>query len=526
MKKIIFPEANDALFNELQGRFATFIDNDKFYSRVKEASSNVITRKMLEDCKPDKDHFAIHFVGVGDYEKYGFNKNADAFPKIANEKYYKTFETNAKLYREHKSSNPKNAIGIIKKAAYNPDMGRIEVVVWANIKKASAEYEKARSGQALSCSMGMRCPCDRDNISGKICKTPASYEPWMKTMPCQYIEEWDGKPINKYAFVYNDDFTFFDLSIVAKPAERIAHYLEYKFASINDYNKSIENDHIPSAVLANMLGYNNDSNCVLPLDKSELLKKLASAEDLFHNVLQGQHTGLNHVEAFIKNVAINSFDKKASNDASGFNKDLLQLKQVNPRTLFRELAKRASILPFNSFMDVFYGKDNIKDIDMHEKAIKFASVMLVPQLFRNLSDCIINPADEVHQCCSSEEVFDCGDALEAALDTSKDPVANFMNKVEEKLSLDPKIRGERVIKLTISINIDNPSATDIVDMSTIKEASDYQNNNEIVKLAKRYAVEYGLYKLSALNDIAKLKGDNFVDDYTIFTTIAQNFTNI
>ena len=127
MNKVVFPEANEALSEALQGQFATFIDNDKFYGHVKQASSNAITREMLEDCKPDKDHFLIHFVGVGDYEKYGFNKNADSFPKTANIKYHKTFETDGKLYREHQSSDPDKAIGIIKRAEYNPEMGRLFV---------------------------------------------------------------------------------------------------------------------------------------------------------------------------------------------------------------------------------------------------------------------------------------------------------------------------------------------------------------------------------------------------------------
>ena len=210
MNKIIYPDANEQLSSELQGKFATFIDHDKFYGHVKQASSNVITKAMLEDCKPDKDHFLIHFTAVGDYEKYGFNKNADSFPKFANQKYYKTFETNAHLFREHRSDNPSKAIGIIKKAMYNPEMGRIEVAAWANIKKASEEYEKAKNGLPLSCSMGMHTPYDRDNISGKLCKNSREYEPWMKTAACQYIDEWDGKPIHKYAFVHNDDFKFFD----------------------------------------------------------------------------------------------------------------------------------------------------------------------------------------------------------------------------------------------------------------------------------------------------------------------------
>lgn len=152
MKKLIYPDQNEELAKAVDGCFAKIILNDKM---VKEASSNSLTREMLDECRPDKDHFLIHFIGVGDYERYGFNKNADAFTKEANEKYHKTFEKHAHLFREHNSSNPEvNAIGIIKKAMYNPEMGRTELAVWANIKKASEEYEKAKAGETLSCSMG------------------------------------------------------------------------------------------------------------------------------------------------------------------------------------------------------------------------------------------------------------------------------------------------------------------------------------------------------------------------------------
>lgn len=155
MIKLIYPEANEQLLNQCEGLMTKVIFNEKADKNIKEASSNSISRELLSELKPDKDHFAIHFIGVGDYEKYGFNKNADAFPKLANEKYYDTFEKKAHLFREHKSDNPDvNAIGVIKKAAYNPEMGRIEIVAHCNIKKAAEEYEKAKSGGYLSCSMG------------------------------------------------------------------------------------------------------------------------------------------------------------------------------------------------------------------------------------------------------------------------------------------------------------------------------------------------------------------------------------
>ena len=524
MNKIIYPDANEALSTELQGKFYTFIDNDKFYGHVKQASSNAITREMLEDCKPDKDHFLIHFTAVGDYEKYGFNKNADSFPKVANQKYFKTFETDAKLYREHKSDDPSKAIGIIKKAMYNPDMGRIEVAVWANIKKASAEYEKAKNGETLSCSMGMRTPEDRDNISGKLSKSPREYEPWMKQAACQYIDEWDGKPIRKYAFVHNDNFRFFDLSIVARPAERIAHYLEYKFASDQSDNNNMikaaaaHNGCIPSALLSEIEASKNNEfgliNKTLPADKLNLLKKLASLEDTFNKAIK--YNTKDYLGTYINNTAKYAFDNSKSKDEI-YNKNLAALKSVQPRTLFRELAKRASVLSFDDFMNVIYNdSDVVKDKDLHNKAVKYASIMLIPDVFKNLDAAMCSVLPEDNHCCDGEEIFDAGSLAECCLDSSKDPVQGFMDELEDNLSLNKEKTGKRIIKITLSINLDS-SNEPLVDTSIEKCASE-----DIIKLAKRYANEYALYKLAALRDISELHGKSFLDDITLINTIAQN----
>ena len=73
MLKLIYPEANEQLLTQCEGLMTNVIFNDSSNKLVKEASSNSITRDLLNSYKPDKDHFMIHFIGVGDYEKYGFN---------------------------------------------------------------------------------------------------------------------------------------------------------------------------------------------------------------------------------------------------------------------------------------------------------------------------------------------------------------------------------------------------------------------------------------------------------------------
>ena len=70
MIKLIYPEANEQLLSQCEGIMTKVFFNNSSNQFLKEASSNSITKELLDECKPDKDHFAIHFIGVGDYEKY------------------------------------------------------------------------------------------------------------------------------------------------------------------------------------------------------------------------------------------------------------------------------------------------------------------------------------------------------------------------------------------------------------------------------------------------------------------------
>lgn len=921
INKIVYPDANEALFEACEGSMAKIVLNTE--KSIKEASSNSITKKMLEDCRPDKDHFLIHFIGVGDYEKYGFNKNADAFPKKANEKYYDTFVKNGHLFREHKSDNPEvNAIGQIKKAMYNPEMGRIELAVWANIKKASEEYEKALAGETLSCSMGcfpagtpvaialgkevaietlkkgdtiltastaiskvedtynynytgdlltikatgildalvctgnhpiyirrykkqpiqdapaicpicgkhvkylkthikrsldpshktawdtymkefeqfeekfidaseLRCgdyiispkfklntlstdydktlakflgyfvaegnfikyrgknikymeapyravqlnfnkteteyvnnvinllkilvpnktptvqvrekknlsvislydkdfanlvynlcnehadnkylnldliktwdsdcvklflnayiegdgtfneinnniswttiskklhqqlitlcnsidlpvstytktayttngvlhkasytgtiaqkdlanttiftkvskdlaivdlglqhpncfatatniyhritnincesvtefpvynlnvagehtyiannvlvhncsvPVDRDSISGKLCKRPSEYEPWMKKTPGQYIPEH-----KKYAFVYNDEPSFFDLSIVKRPAERIAHYLEYKFASDNTEGllkaASDNNGYIPSALLAELQGIKFSlTKGFRNIKKANTLKRLIELEKDFANAISDKQD--NTVKGlYIKNAAINSFSK----DFDLSDSELKEFTNLNIRkeSFFREMAKRASIMNFKSFIDFIYPEDKSEE---KQQAVKLASCQILPTLFNGLNNFGID-LNELDNLFDSGSEFDC-----IADNSNSDPIQKLFDKASDKFSIDKNGRDKRIISITIINNGGSTSANNILEdilPTILKTASSNSNNysKEVINKAKKYATAYAVYKIAAINDIEKLQGKE-LDEATLLSLIGQNY---
>ena len=525
MNKLIYPEANEQLFQSLEGRFCTLFTQDKFYSNVKTASSNSITKEMLEECKPDKDHMLAHFIAVGDYEKFGFNKNADSFPKKANESRYKTFETNAKFYREHNSDDPKKAIGEIKKACYNPDMGRIEVAAWINIKKASEAYDKARAGETLSCSMGASVPNDRDSINGQLSPNPSKYTPWMKSMPGQYIESWDGKPVRKYAFVHNDEPTFFDLSWVAKPAERIAHYLEYMFNDAEEMKKAasvkvLEEKHIPfSADMAEEMGLKFAASNVLPVGKQELLDRLVKLEEIVNRVANSKYASVSDpLEQYIYYKSFNSSYGTESREYDGINKKIASLKCVRPETLYREFADRSIVLPFKSFMDLTYGGTKYASEETYDQAVKKACNML-PKMFMILKDSMFSLDPDECGSCAAENVFDCCSAMDVFNDPSKDPVQQFMDEVEEKCSFDDDATNERTIHIIIKLK-GNKNCEHLPEIDITKTASE---KDDVSKLAKRYVKEYALYKLAALNDIKSIHGEGFVNDFMLSNVIAQNF---
>ena len=511
MIKLIYPEANEQLLSQCEGIMTKVFFNNSSNQFLKEASSNSITTELLDECKPDKDHFAIHFIGVGDYEKYGFNKNADAFPKLANQKYYDTFEKKAHLFREHKSDHPEqNAIGVMKKAAYNPEIGRIEIVAHCNIKKAAEEYEKAKAGDYLSCSMGCSVPADRDSITGQRSKSPKDYSPYMKFHPGQYIPEH-----KKYAFVYNDEPTFFDLSIVKRPAERIAHALEYKFASENTKGllkaASENNACIPSALLAEIEGIKYSLNTdINDESKSAILNKLASCEEEVANILSDKSNNSDKAK-FIKGAALNSYSKDDELNSTIIN--TLLDKGIKGETFFRGLAKRAAVLPFKSFINFLYPEDTVEK----KEAIKIASTIMLPTLFSNLPKMGIDLS-------ALEDLFDSGSALDCLSDCStSDPVQNIMDEIGDKFSIEEEPRGKRMLKIII---INNKSGEDInvedILPSILKSASEIDHSSEVYNKAVKFSAAYAMYKIAAINDIQKFRGKN-LDAAELYALIAQDY---
>ena len=156
MDKLIHASDCEQLLAEL-GSAVSLVES---CSHVKMAASNAMTREMLDNCRPPKDHFLLHAVIMGAGERYGANKNADWFGRRMLEKRANTFVTHGRFYREHRNRGAHEGIGQIKAAVYNRDMDRTELAIWGRLKPgdgskltAEPEYEMAKAGKFVDLSM-------------------------------------------------------------------------------------------------------------------------------------------------------------------------------------------------------------------------------------------------------------------------------------------------------------------------------------------------------------------------------------
>ncbi len=200
--------------------------------------------KMADDMR--KLSFAagetpIHLLAIGATEFYGPNRNGDGFSDECDRKYHPTFVKHARWYRNHQNKDKSKSYGIVKHSSYNEDMRRIELIVALNGTKEAAkrngglladrEMEKLASNSSdWAVSMACKIAFDVCSMCGNKAKTKEDY--------CTGIEEGGKCPgggcknnLCKVAadgsitYVDNPHPTFFDISDVWRPADRIAFVL-------------------------------------------------------------------------------------------------------------------------------------------------------------------------------------------------------------------------------------------------------------------------------------------------------------
>lgn len=491
MDKIIYQDSNEEFMRAIAANGEAMVNLIEAESGVKSAASQLIDKNLLEEYRPtDKNKVLIHLIGMGNSDQYGFNRNGDWFSGDVLEKRAHTFVTHGKMYREHRNKDPKGAIGEIKYAAYDPKgMQRVEILVHMDKDKAEEEYEMAKQGSALNFSMSCRVPNDRCSCCGNEAKTIANYCDCLKNHMGQYMSGFD-----KYAFAYNDEPTFFDISRVKNPADRIARHLEYMFSDKDGVEKaashmckaaSADSDIcVPGAVAAMLEGVNLNNN--INLDEQLVLSKLASAEEYIADVnnVQNFYTD-DRANACYGSYPFSMLEKLASDE-------LNIVRSVNPGTLFGEMAKRACILSFPAFCQYVSGDVNAPESDLCKKA-----ALVLPSIFRDMMGSMCSPI--MSEFCGSSDYVCKQDPKQADL------VQNFMDKAEDKFSIEAEPVKRRVLTIVIKVAI--PGST---EEKFNKAASANVSYNDASALANAY----GQYQIRALCDIRDRKGADFINDST------------
>lgn len=408
MEKIHYQDDHQDVIAAAGGyRFALIEHKDA----MTKSASEAISREDVQRHKPDDKHFGLHLVAMGSDESVGPNRNGDGWPEKALKEYHPTFVKMGCFFREHANRCQKTeGIGIIKHAAYNPTMNRVELIVWGDKRKAEEEYEMAKQGSELSFSMSARMPYDRCSICGNKARTQKKY--------CRHLKKGSMLRFNdemqKYAYAINDtDLKFFDISRVKTPADRIAHYIRYTFANDDEMRKAASADDfvITGADWAAFEGVNlggDDIRQFTPWEEGTL-RKLAAAERMFGAMTPE-----------MQELAKQASPRPLTDDAV----KLFRTKDF--ALLSGELVKKAMVLDFASFAALLTGEK----IDDLLKSASFAGAA---------ESCGTMFADmEAQGGCG------CGDAAELvtpdpfglSLDSNKDPIDRMIKDIGENLGME------------------------------------------------------------------------------------------
>lgn len=238
MIKVIQPHAQD--FSEpvaalIKVSSRGIIGSDK-QELIKRAGAEFAHK--LENIKFAKDELPVHMIAIGATEDYGPNRNGDGFTRDCCRNYHQTFEKFARFYRDHANKNPAKSFGLVKASAYHEPMKRIELVVALNGSKEAAdrnggliadkELEKLARGEDIAVSMACKIPFDKCSSCGNLAKTRADYcESEDRGGHCKAggLRRNIGRVMEDGHVLHadNPNPTFFDISHVFRPADRIAY---------------------------------------------------------------------------------------------------------------------------------------------------------------------------------------------------------------------------------------------------------------------------------------------------------------
>lgn len=297
-----------------------------------------------EALKPPAGMTGIHLVALGDSEAYPMNRNGDLFPKEACEKYYPTFVKYGHVFEHHRNKDPKKSIGQIKAAAYNPDMHRVELYIWADNEKAHDHLERLEKTGEVPFSMAAKVPFDRCSICDAIREKPGD------PSECDHVKYSLGKIAEdgRQIGTFNDQPTWFDISFVGRPADRIAWNLKVASAMPEDLtiNSSVKQAEIEGYTLPDDLAI--ESN--VAKRKLGIMKKLAESYEKCASWLSGDTKPSNKAERY-------TFELRKLAGTVLPDDTLSMLREMDPSKAFAALGDAGVVMDAPSFFKYAFGPD-------------------------------------------------------------------------------------------------------------------------------------------------------------------------
>ena len=413
-----------------------------------------------EALKPPKGMTGIHLVALGDSEAYPMNRNGDLFPKEACVKYVDTFVKHGHVYEHHRNKDPRNALGQIKAAAYNPDMHRIELYIWADNEKSHDHLERLEKTGEVSFSMACHVPYDRCSYCDAIRQKPGD------PGECDHVKYSLGKIAEdgKQIGTFNDEPTWFDISFVGRPADRIAWNLKVASDMSEDIHlSSVKQAEIEGYVLPDDLAIKSDSS----KRKHEIMQKLADSYDKLNSWLFGDTKPTGH-DTYM-------FELRKLAGASLDDDSISRLRELNPADAFAALGDAGVVMDAKSFFKYAFGPE-------YGKIEKYASQVsrFVPQVI-----CEAVKSASCAELCNASQY----DAAKPGIFTKPTP-----SDLKMELFKSAAARG---------FGLDD-AVTNVIDAVASGTAPSFSKSTEkvadgeVLAVAEKLARRYAMYKLAGL----------------------------
>tara|TARA_B100002019_G_scaffold289136_1_gene304130 strand:- start:2765 stop:3742 length:978 start_codon:yes stop_codon:yes gene_type:complete len=311
----------------------------------------------------------------------------------------------------------------------------------------------------------------------------------------QYLPEFQ-----KYAYAINDKPTFFDISRVKNPADRIAHYLDYAFDG--DLRKAASVDGIIfSDELAKAEGVAIPDVASLPAEDIKILEKLASAEAYLTDYLNGADIPQDEKYNFVKYALENL---NTGDDVT--QEELNAMRSIQPGTLFYKFAQDGTVLPFGAFMSYVRDKSvsDIMSSDFYKAACSCCSggeKGMLGGMFGKLLG--MGGSCGGVSMGDADSMFGASPKSIVMSDGGGDDVQDLMDSVSKRHDHLKKPDVTRIVRITIS-----------KPMGAIKMASTSESDfdSSVIEDAQKSVALYGMYKIAAIKNRIKVDPNFKFDD--------------